>query len=375
MNLNKITLIEAIALVLIITINRLALNLPQTILMSYGSSSILNIIYVSIIAIIFTFIVIKLFKRFPNSDIVDVANYAGGKVLRNIIGIILIVYITLISSNLLRNASEVIQILYYSDTPIIFLLAFFVIVCIVANSFGLKTVSKSNVVFCSIMLIGLVLTFLSVAPTITFERAFPLLGYGTYQTFFVGLSNLSAFNGLLVLYLLPPMLSEKKDFKKIAIISIIVTSILIFLATASLLLSFVFSSQIDQISSLYLLLSNTEFGKYLQHPKSIFVFTWILSFMTYLNVCCMFIVQFLKKLTSVKNGKPFVIPVSIVIFILALLPNSLMEVQEFGAFLYKYAVIPILYILFPIILFLANAKYKKSNKNNNPSSSTDRRIL
>ena len=51
----KIGTIEAIALIVIIIINQIILNLPNTIITSTGSSSWLNVIYITIIAIILLF--------------------------------------------------------------------------------------------------------------------------------------------------------------------------------------------------------------------------------------------------------------------------------------------------------------------------------
>lgn len=362
MSINKISSIEAIALILIITVNRLALGLPQTILFSCGSSSILNILLVGLIVIIFTFLLVKLFKRFANADIVDISEFLGGSFLKNLIGILLILYLIFISATLIRDFTEVIHILYYVDTPVIYLLLFFIVVCIISNLFGEHSVVKTNLILCGIMLVSLVVSFLSVFPNITIERALPVLGYGAYQTFFAGLTNIFAFSGLISLYLVPPMLEEKKDFKKVAMVSVIITGVLILAAIASLLLSFSFSTEIEKISPLYLIISNNEFGKFFQHPESLFVFTWILSFMTYLNIICMFILRLIKKLTNVQNEKPFTIPVAVLVFIIAMLPKNIMQARNLGEFGYKYIAAPVVFIIFPIILILANLKYKKINK-------------
>ena len=132
-------------------------------------------------------------------------------------------------------------------------------------------------------------------PSITIQRIFPILGYGAYQTFVVGLSDIFAFNGLVILYLMPPMLENKTDFKKISIISTVIAGLLLILSIVTLLLPFSFSTKIRKITPLYLLLSNNEFGKYVQHPESIFVFTWIISIMSYLNVACLFLLQIVKN--------------------------------------------------------------------------------
>lgn len=364
MDVKKISLIEAITLILIIIINRLSINIPQVILMSCGSSSILNAIYISIIAILLTFIIIKLFKRFPNSDIIDVSEFLGGRILKYVIGILLFAHILSVSILLLRDFVEILHIIYYTDTPIIYLLAFFVIVSIIANLFGEKSIVKTNVILCIVMIISLLISFSSVIPNLTIQRIFPILGYGTSSTFFYGITNIFAFNGLVVLYLVPPMLKESRDFKKASIIAVVIAAILLILAISSILLAFSFSTSIEKISPLYMLLSNNEFGKYLQHPEALFVFTWILSFMSYLNIICMLLVQIVKKLTKVKNGKPFVIPVCIIILICSLLPKNIMQLRDISTFLAKYIAIPFIFIVLPIILALANLKSKKLNRNN-----------
>lgn len=368
MSVYKIGLVEAITLILIVTVNRLAISIPQAILLSCGSSAILNILYVSLIAIFLTYIIVTLFKRFPNSDIIDVSDFLGGKFLKYLVGIILFLYIVSVLSFLLRDFIEILHVLYYTDTPIIYLLAFFIVVCIIANLLGNKSIMKTNVILCIIMVIGLLVAFSSVIPNLTIQRIFPILGYGSYTTFFSGLTNILAFNGLAILYLIPPLLNNKKDFKKASMIAVCISAILIILATSSMLLAFSFSTNIEKISPLYTLLSNNEFGKYFQHPESLFVFTWILSFMSYINISCMLLVQISKKLTNVKNGKPFIFPICIMIIILTLLPRNMIQAREFGDYLSKYFGTPITFIVFPIIIILANLKYKKLKGNEKEES-------
>ena len=363
MSVYKISLLEATTLILIVTVNRLAISIPQAILLSCGSSAILNTIYVSLIAILLTYIIVRLFRKFPDSDIIDVSEFLGGKFLKYVIGTLFFIYIVTILSFLLRDFIEILRVLYYTDTPIVYLLSFFIVVCIIANLLGSKSIVKTNVILCIIMIIGLLIAFSSVIPNLTIQRIFPILGYGSYTTFFSGLTNILAFNGLSILYLVPPMLNDKKDLKKASMIAVSISAILIILATSSMLLAFSFSTNIEKISPLYTLLSNNEFEKYFQHPESLFVFTWILSFMSYINVACLLLVQILKKLTNVKNGKPFIFPICIAIIVLTLLPRNMIQAREFGNYLSKYFATPITFIVFPLIMIFANLKYKKQKGN------------
>ena len=80
MNVTKIGSFEAIALLLIVSINHLLLNMPQTIIDTCGSASLLNTVYTTILAFIIAYLILfLLFKKFPSCDILDVSNYLGGK--------------------------------------------------------------------------------------------------------------------------------------------------------------------------------------------------------------------------------------------------------------------------------------------------------
>ena len=93
MKFSKISLIESIALILILTINRISMNSQQSILLFCGSSSILNVIFVSIITLFLIVVIIRLFKKFPNSDIIDICEAIGGKFLKWLVGSIFALYI------------------------------------------------------------------------------------------------------------------------------------------------------------------------------------------------------------------------------------------------------------------------------------------
>ena len=70
---SKIGTIEAIMLILTIVVAHSVLSMPTNILSSYKSASILNVIYVGIIAIGIAYIIYKLLKNFPSMDIVDIS--------------------------------------------------------------------------------------------------------------------------------------------------------------------------------------------------------------------------------------------------------------------------------------------------------------
>jgi hypothetical protein len=80
MNHSKIGTFEAITLILSVIIIHTVLSLPKTLLDLTSSATFINLIYVSILAIIFVIILCKLLKTFPGMDIIDVSEFLGRKI-------------------------------------------------------------------------------------------------------------------------------------------------------------------------------------------------------------------------------------------------------------------------------------------------------
>ena len=118
----KIGSIEAIFLVLTITVNHIITNLPKALIEHTGTATLLNIIYLTIIILGIAFLISKLFKHFPNQDIVDIAEFLGGKFFKNVIAILFIVYFFLSGSIFLRSFCESIKIVYFPRTPVLILI-------------------------------------------------------------------------------------------------------------------------------------------------------------------------------------------------------------------------------------------------------------
>ena len=71
MEKNKLSKYEAICFILISIITEIILNVSQNFLSTVGTGSIINLIIITIIALIFSIILNKLFKNFLDSDIIE----------------------------------------------------------------------------------------------------------------------------------------------------------------------------------------------------------------------------------------------------------------------------------------------------------------
>lgn len=362
MTKSKIGTVEAIMLVLTIIITHTISSLPREILVSSKSATILNLIFISTLAILFSYLMVRLMKNFAGSDIIDISEYLGGKVFKNIVGIIFILYFLISSSILLRNFCESLKIIYYPMTNIVFIIVLFIIAVCTANRLDFNASLKTNLLIVPLVLVSIVFLFFANMNKFVPQRIFPIFGDGLYNTFILGLGNLSAFGGITFLYFLPPYLKEPEKMKKIALISIGVSAIYLILCVSTLLFMFSFFINTNEIIPLYNATRYIEFGSFFQRLESIFLLIWILAFACYLSITSKFAMGIFKKLTNIETKKQLIDIFGILILGISLIPKNYAISDKFETEIYPFLVLGITFFLGMSILLLANL-LKKKQKN------------
>ena len=336
----KISTISAIMLTLSIVVSYITSSLPRTFINESKSAAILNIVYITAIVLFIILLFCKLLKKFPGLDLLDISNFLGGNILKNIVGGFFIFYFILSSSLMLRNFCEGLSVVYY---PL--------------------TINTSSIVF-PLVLLSSILLFCGNLDNFSFRRIYPILGDGFYNTFILGLKNIGSFGGICYLYFLPPMLKEPEKLKKIAIISVICTGAFILLCVATLLFMFSFFITTNEVMPLFSAARYIEFGSFFQRFESIFLLIWIISFCCYLSISCKFATHIFSKMFNLSDMKPLLTIFTILILGISLLPKNYAVSSSFETDFYRYLRIAIGYILGMLILILANLKKKKVGEKN-----------
>ncbi len=359
MTKSKIGTIEAIMLVLTMIVAHTILSMPRNILVSTKSATIINLIFVSILAVMIAYFIVKLLKNFPGQDIIDISEYLGGKTFKTIIGTIFILYFLVSSSILLRNFCESIKILYYPMTNIIFIIAMFIIAICAANRLNFNASLKTNLLVLPLALASMVFLFFANMNKFVPERIFPIFGDGLWDTFILGLGNLASFGGIAFLYFLPPFLKEPEKMKKIAVISIGISAIYLILCVSTLLFMFSFFINTNEITPLYNATRYIEFGNFFQRLESVFLLIWILAFSCYLSIIIKFSMSILKKLTNIETKKPLIDIFGLLMLGISLIPKNYAISENFETKIYPYLVLGIVFFLGISILLLANLLKRK----------------
>ena len=365
MNYTKLGNFEAVCLIVILFINHIVLNLPQMILDTSGSASILNCLYIFIIVLIFALLITKLLKNFTGLDIIDISEYLGGNILKILIGILCILYLIIETAFLTRMFSKNLLLIYFNNYPVSFIIFLFLFVGVVANLIGKKSIIKSNTIIVPIALISIVLTSIFVVDLFRFEHSLPIFANGIDKIFLYGASNIFAFNGLFFLFFISPLLNKKDDTSKVAFISILICGIFLILSIATLVFAFSDIYSITRLSPIYFIIVNSKLSAFLERPEVIFIFIWTLALMSFISIAVTFCLDIFKKLTKMKDCKSLSIAVCAIIFVISLIIDNVFTLELVANTFYKYGSLILIFGVFTLILIFANIKKKIKSKTEN----------
>lgn len=364
MEIKQISNFQAIALILIIVTNHLILGTPRTLIAETGTGTILNMIYVFILALLLVFIITKLFSNFNGKNIIDISEFLGGKVLKVIVGIVFIIYFLVILSTTVRVIVQDLEIIYFQNISVYVLTLAILASIVFVYKYGSSAVVKCNSIIAPIVGIAILIIAFSNVQDFSLDRLFPILGFGAKETFITGASNIFAYSGLAILYFIMPMLKDSKNFKKVSIVSTILVGILIVGSVSSLVLSFPFIENINEISSLYVESRDISYWQVFQRIDGLFVFSWILALLSYISVVLFIIVVIFRKLTNAKKEFPVVLAFATITYVTTLIPNNIAMIRFLEDIVFKYTNIIVAIFLSLIILIFANIKYKIVNRKN-----------
>ncbi len=209
MKARKLGTLQAVAICVTVMISHIILNMPNHLINQTGSATILNIVYVFLITLFVFWLGSKVFNLFPNSDIIDICEYAAGKKVKVIFSAMVCVYLLVLSAFVIRIFADSLVLIYFPNINLEIVILIFVAIATILNVFGFKAIARSAMIILPIILFAMVIIFISSISDFMPERVFPILGYGASQTFVTGLSNIFAFSSSFILGLIAPLIGDR----------------------------------------------------------------------------------------------------------------------------------------------------------------------
>lgn len=367
MNNEKLNFLEAIFLIVIVMITHIILEFPNVIIKDCGTSSFINVIFVTVlISLLFVFIC-RLFAPFGGNNILTISEYVGGKCLKKCTSIIYCSYLLFISSVVIRNFCENLKVVYFPNANLSMLIGAFILTAVVVNKFSSKSIVKANTLLVPIILVTMIVVFVFSIKEASISRFLPILGNGFKKTFVKGLLNIYSFGGLIYVYLIISDLKNIQDFKKVGLTSIIFSAGYLLLSISSLLTLFPFLIKGSNALSVYLSTRTIRLGKFLPRIDTLFMFIWIFNFLLYLSIIIYYVKKIATETFSISNQSKLLYFASLIMFIASLLVQNSLQTYFLENIVYKYFALAVVFVYSPAVLIIGYIKKKKELKRAEPN--------
>jgi len=359
---SKIGFMEALSILMIVVFAHLILLLPKIIIEDQGTGSVVNIIYVTLLALFSVFILNLLYKKFKGMDILDISSFLFGKKFKFIVGLIYIAHAIFVASLLLRNTAENLKTTYFQNTPTPYIAFFMLVGVAYLNRFNLKTIIKCNLIIVPLITVSFIALFVLSADNFVFERVFPILGYGAENIFLKGSSNIFCFGNIFFLLLIMPYLKDYNQFKKLSYVSILLSAFFIFITILGILLVFPLNVASTSNIPLYMQTRTLTFGKLLQRLDALFILIWDLNILSYLSIIIGFTVSLFKKITNIQTTKTISYSFVAILLGASLIYRNIIETRLLDTDWYKNFTLILVFGMGFLILLLANIKKVRKEK-------------
>ncbi len=358
----KIGVFEAVCLTTLIMTNKVFFTSIAFIVQMTGTAAWYTTLVSCAVSLIFFYFLYLLLKRFPGKDIPQIYETVFGKVVGKLLVFMFCVFAVYYSGSTLREFVEMIKVYNLPQTPTSIIMISFLLVAVIVSYFGFECMARVCAICFIPTMAGLLLILLLASPSYSFNLLKPFGGYGTDVTLMSGFLRSSAYMEFTILAIVIGAIGGYGNFKKISVISILLTGVIFSTSIFCFLLTFGYSLGSENISGIFELSRSIYFNRFFQRVESIFLFIWVISSVITTTVTFYISILIYCKIFKIKNHRPLILPFAVLVFIVAILPRSMQEIAQVNVvFLRQYSMF-VVYIPSIIVLIISWIFKKRGQK-------------
>lgn len=298
-------------LILLLMTSRLISNMPLLYTRIAGTGAPLSALISGAISVLFVFFMLARLSK--NSDIFSIERTTG-KFSKIILGFVLLCYLFLSASYQLVETAGFVKLLSFPESPLWFVSLFLIISATFGALCGKRTLLRITGFVVSGFLFSLLTLVLSVLFQSTTSNLFPILGNGFPQTFTSGLSGISLYSDIILLFLLKPNLSANKNTYRTVIVSTIVSVLFTLLVVIAYTAKIPYPISSQEQYPVYLLLKEVYLGRFFQRIDAVFLLASALNAMLTLSIQLFLVSEVCRRFFNITSPKATIFPSALLLF-------------------------------------------------------------
>ncbi len=354
---------EALTLLVTLMSGQVFLSMPRNMALLGDTAGWLIVLLSGIFSLIGYYFLASLLKEYPGLDILQISQSLCGKYLGTLFSIIFFLFFLSISSLMLRQFAESFIISILPNTPISIVCFFFLFLLVYGAIQGIETLTRVAWFFGPYLLLAFIVTIGFSMPYADLQLLLPILGKGPLTLLKHSVFHISLFSNVILLGVIAPKIREQDKVSRIGLYSLILAIVINTLVTATVLITFNYTSTSKLVFPIFQLTRLITLGEFIQRTEAIFVFLWFFTAAILMGGMFYGTVISFSHSFGITNYRPLVFAMAILIFTISLFPSSMTETVDLDAFIVsKYY--PLVTFGIPLLLWIVSRLKKKGINTN-----------
>ena len=322
---------------------KVLLTFPKIVVENSANAAWIQVLYITAVMLLFYCAVMKYYRRKQN--FIEMAS--AKKWLKILVGIITAAILILNFVPVIRIYPETVKAVLLKETNTEIIVIAMAITVIIGARLGLSAIARIHRMFLPVAAVVLAGFMLFLIPFYKFEYIMPIFGSGAKYIFINGLSLLSLFSDLIIMNLLIPYCKNSDTAKRCGRIAIITAGSAATVITLVYCLTFIYPASQNFIIPMYQMARLVHLSAFFSRFEAFFEFVWSIMVFLYASLYLFMICYTIQITFSLRFTKPLIFPVGVIVFMISLLPDSMMDMLEIETTIMKYSYIPV-FLMFAV---------------------------
>lgn len=312
------------SLLSILLITQLFLGVPRVMTKEGGSAGWILMVLSAAVASIGVFILVKLLKRFPGKNFLEIAEIvwgAPGRIFAAMIFSFLFLYIATV---VVREFAETMLTTVLPRTPISVVILIFLTAMVLGAYNGLEVITRSSVLLLPFILVGLLSILLLTVSFFDFNNLFPILGAGPANLVFHAFGRSSIFVEIIFIGLICSNVNNPEKIPRQVWASFIV-SVALYVIVQLFYVSVLTVAAAEKLYiPLFQLARIIYMGRFIQRIEALYIFVWFFTGALKLTLALYASATSLSRGFKIPFYQPLLFPLALIVFSMSFIPHSLL---------------------------------------------------
>lgn len=303
-------------------------------------------------------LLLSLLKKHKDKNLITLIKYYFGKPVGTLAGGILVLIMLGGCVFNSRSYVDIISVMFFTKTPVHFLLFVLLVTSYYVANRGFETIGRTSWLILPYITVVVFVLIIAVFPLFNVSNLFPIWGPGFIPLLKQSFSHSSLFSEMIILTVFYPYLRTDKDFRIASYIGwgFVTIQFAFFLAVYVMIYDFP-SVQFMNYHFQHLTRS-AQFGT-ITHVESVFLGFWVMASIVHFSIYLYTTTALLGYTLNIQEFEPLLLPVTGLVFLLALIPENIVTTIYLGRNLMLIGATYIV-IMIPILLWCMDKIRRKA---------------